>query len=111
MIAILKIHKNLAKKLESQYEVPVLPTDCANLSIEDINSIFGKILYEFPIERLNIVFPKWVDGLCDDHWLKKELYSEIKDSFNNVKILKQVDGSIQNCKYRNISSTILNEVK
>ena len=104
--------KNLAKKLESQYEVPVLPTDCANLSIEDINSIFGKILYEFPIERLNIVFPKWVDGLCDDHWLKKELYSEIKDSFNNVKILKQVDGSISKLQNTEIiSSTILNEVK
>lgn len=104
--------KNLAKKLESKYEVPVLPTDCSNLSIEDINFIFGKMLYEFPIERLNIVFPKWVDGLCDDHWLKKQLYTEIKDAFNNVKILKQIDGSISKLQNTEIiSSTILKEVK
>ena len=70
------------------------------------------MLYEFPIERLNIVFPKWVDGLCDDHWLKKELYSEIKDAFTNVKILNQVDESISKLqKTEIISSTVLNEVK
>ncbi|MBO5004115.1 MAG: stage IV sporulation protein A [Clostridia bacterium] len=104
--------KNLAKKLESKYEVPVLPTDCSNLSIEDINSIFGKMLYEFPIERLNIVFPRWVDGLCNGHWLKKQLYTEIKDAFNNVKILKQIDSSISKLQNTEIiSSTILNEVK
>lgn len=104
--------KNLAKKLEDKYEVPVIPTDCANLSIEDINFIFGKMLYEFPIERLNIVFPKWVDGLCDDHWLKTQLYSEIKDAFNNVKILKQVDGSISKLQNTEIiSSTVLKEIQ
>ena len=104
--------KSLAKKLESKYEVPVIPTNCANLNIDDINFIFSKMLYEFPIERLNIVFPKWVDGLCDDHWLKKELYSEIKDAFTNVKILNQVDESISKLqKTEIISSTVLNEVK
>ena len=51
--------KSLAKKLESKYEVPVIPTNCANLNIDEINFIFSKMLYEFPIERLNIVFPKW----------------------------------------------------
>lgn len=104
--------KNLAKKLEEKYEVPVMPTDCANLNLDDINSIFSKMLYEFPIERLNINFPRWVDGLCDDHWLKKELYSEIKEAFQNVRILKQIDSSIsklQNTKI--IASTVLNDIK
>lgn len=102
----------LAKKLESKYEVPVIPTDCANLDLDDINSIFSKMLYEFPIERLNINFPRWVDGLNDDHWLKKELYSEIKDAFQNVRILKQVDASIEKLQHTQIiASTILNDIK
>ena len=50
-----------------------------------------RFLYEFPIEKMNINFPKWVDGLSDSHWLKEELYSEIKDAFSNIRILKQVD--------------------
>ena len=103
--------KALAKKLEDKYGVPVMPTNCAELNLDDINAIFGKMLYEFPIERLNINFPRWVDGLCDDHWLKKELYSEIKDAFQNVRILKQVDSSI--AKLQNtqiITSSVLSEV-
>ena len=104
--------RTLAKKLESKYEVPVIPTDCANLDLDDINSIFSKMLYEFPIERLNINFPRWVDGLNDDHWLKKELYSEIKDAFQNVRILKQVDASIEKLQHTQIiASTILNDIK
>ena len=102
----------LARKLESKYEVPVIQADCANLDLDDINSIFSKMLYEFPIERLNINFPRWVDGLNDDHWLKKELYSEIKDAFQNVRILKQVDASISKLQHTQIiASTILNDIK
>lgn len=86
--------KNLAQELEEKYQTSVIPTDCSRLDMEDINEIFGKILYEFPIEKMNINFPKWVDGLSDSHWLKEELYSEIKEAFGNVHILKQVDSGI-----------------
>ena len=86
--------KALAKELESKYSVPVLLSNCSNLSLDDINKIFNKILYEFPIEKININFPRWVDGLNQDHWLKTELYNEIKDAFNNVKLLKQVSNAI-----------------
>ena len=103
--------KALARKLEDKYGVPVMPTNCAELNLDDINAIFGKMLYEFPIERLNINFPRWVDGLCDDHWLKKELYSEIKDAFQNVRILKQVDSSIAKLQNTQINTTsVLSEV-
>ena len=80
--------------------------------MEDIEEIFGKILYEFPIEKMNIDFPKWVDGLSDSHWLKEELYSEIKEAFNNVRILKQVNNGtskLQNTKI--INKTVINEIK
>ena len=104
--------KALAKKLEEKYGVSVLPTDCARLDIEDIDDIFSKILYEFPIETINIDFPRWVDGLPDDHWLKVELYDEIEKACDNIRILKQVDNSIgqlQNTKV--ITRTSLTEVR
>jgi stage IV sporulation protein A len=87
--------KELARKLEDKYQASVIPTDCANLNSDDLNDIFARILYEFPIEQININFPKWVDGLSDSHWLKQSLYSQIKDAFCDVKILKQIDTSIE----------------
>lgn len=104
--------KALARKLEDKYQTAVIPTDCSRLDTEDINEIFGRILYEFPIERMNINFPKWVDGLSDSHWLKEELYSEIKDAFRDISILKQVDGGI--AKLQNtqiITNTVINEIR
>ena len=41
-------------ELEQKYQTSVIPTDCSRLDMEDIEEIFGKILYEFPIERINI---------------------------------------------------------
>ncbi len=104
--------KSLAQKLEDKYDCSVIPTNCSRLDMEDINDIFGRILYEFPIERMNINFPKWVDGLDDSHWLKEELFNEIKAAFKDVKILKQVDGSISKLQNTQIiTKTILDEVR
>lgn len=102
----------LAQRLEEKYEASVIPTNCENLTTEKIDEIFGKILYEFPIERINITFPKWVEGLPEDHWLKDELYDEIKETFMNIKILKQIDSRItllQNTEV--ISNSFINEIQ
>lgn len=103
--------KALAKRLEEKYCVPVLPTDCSTLNLDDINNIFNKILYEFPIERINLNFPRWVDGLSYDHWLKKQLYTEVKDAFTDIRLLKQVDTCIQKIqKTEIINKTSIDEI-
>ena len=104
--------KNLSATLEDKYQAAVIPVDCSRLDMEDIDNIFGKILYEFPIEKMNINFPKWVDGLSDSHWLKEELYSEIKNAFSNIHILKQVDNSLTKLQSTQIiEKTVIDEIK
>ena len=85
---------SLANELEEKYGVSVIPTDCTNLNNEDINNIFGKILYEFPIERININFPSWIDGLDNDNELRQELFKEIKDAFKDVSTIKTINESV-----------------
>lgn len=103
--------KELARRLEDKYQTSVIPTDCSNLNTDDLNDIFARILYEFPIEQININFPKWVDGLDDSHWLKSNLYTEIKDAFSEVKVLKQIDSGISKIqKTEIIEKTSLTEI-
>ena len=83
----------LSEKLSEKYGCTVLPTNCEQLSIDDINNMFSKILYEFPIEQINIKFPRWIDGLDFSHPLKTELYNEIKNAFSNINILKEVSSA------------------
>ena len=53
--------------------------NCSNLQIEDINNIFSKVLYEFPVERIAIKFPKWIDGLDFTHPLKAKLFEQMQN--------------------------------
>lgn len=85
---------SLASDLEAKYSTPVVAIDCSNLNNQDINNIFSKILYEFPIDTINISYPKWIDGLPDNHSLKQTLYSEIKTAFSGIKLIKQIDNSV-----------------
>ena len=103
--------KDLARRMEEKYATTVIPTDCSTLDLDGINNIFSKILYEFPIDTLNFKFPHWADSLPNDHWLKKELYSEIKDSFSEVRTLKQIDNGISKIQSTDvITKTTLDEI-
>ena len=104
--------RSLAEKLQEKYDAQVVPTDCENLSRDKIDEIFGRVLYEFPIDRVNISFPRWVDGLPETHWLKEELYDEIKDAFKDIRILKQIDNRITKLQNTEVISTsIINEIQ
>ncbi|MBR0491719.1 MAG: stage IV sporulation protein A [Clostridia bacterium] len=88
--------KELAENLSNKYDTFVIPTNCENLQIDDITNIFSKILYEFPIEQINIKFPRWIDGLDFSHPLKTELFNEIKNAFDSANILREIPSSVNN---------------
>ena len=96
--------QDLAINLSNKYNTSVIPINCEDLEIEDINNIFSKILYEFPIEQININFPKWIDGLDNKNPLKCELYSQVKNAFANVNMLKEIDNSLAQIQETNIIS-------
>lgn len=103
--------RDLVNSLEEKYNCPVIPTDCSNLSLYDINEIFSKVLYEFPIERINISYPKWIDGLDNSHWLKKELNKEIKETFSGISVIKQANFSVENLQNTDIiTNTTIKEI-
>ena len=47
---------------------------------------------------------RWIDGLDCNHPLKTELYEEIKNAFQNVKVLKDVSGCVNTIKQTEIIS-------
>ena len=103
--------KELSTALTEKYNVPVIPTDCTNLNIEDVNNIFGKILYEFPIERINLNFPGWIEGLSDEHSLKQELYTNVKESFKDTKEVKSINDGVKKISLCEIvEQTIIKEI-
>lgn len=80
----------LSKSLEEKYNVSVIPIDCANLTLDDVSTIFEKLLYEFPTSEIDINYPDWINALDSNHWLKKEIIKEIKANFREIKLIKNV---------------------
>ena len=99
----------LAKKLEDKYGVSVMRANCLNLEINDINQIFSKVLYEFPIERINIQFPKWVDGLDSSNEIKQTLFNSIKEAFDGIQTIKQVNSGVEKIKQTDIVNRVITD--
>ena len=76
--------QNLAKNLETKYGTQVIPMSCENMTLDDLNNIFTKLLYEFSVDRININLPKWVNGLPLENELKYSLFMSVRDVFKDV---------------------------
>lgn len=94
--------KHLAASLCEKYESTVIPINCAELDISDITNIFSKILYEFPVSQVNFSFPKWINGLDFSHPVKQELFTEVKNAFNDITLLKETGNCITTISQTNI---------
>ena len=80
----------LREEIRHKYGVPAILVNCAQLKIEDIHSIMEKILYEFPVKEIRINFPKWIETLTADHWLKQDFISSVKDMVVDVNKLREI---------------------
>lgn len=79
-----------ANELSEKYGVPVIPVSCLTLDEDDIRNILSRILYEFPIKDISLNFPKWINTLPLDHWLKSKLISDIKSATEGISRIRDI---------------------
>lgn len=96
--------QELAQKLTDKYNTSVMPINCAYLSINDINTMFSKLLYEFPTQQISIKLPRWIDGLSFDHPMKSQLFKEIKEAFEDIYVLKDISTCVKRIEKTEIIS-------
>ena len=77
-------------RLSEKYGVPVQPVNCLELDESDIKSILSRILFEFPIREICISFPRWINSLPLDHWLRSDLTETIKSSAAGIKHIRDI---------------------
>ena len=87
--------RSLANEMETLYNVPVLPMDCAQLTYEDVYGILQEVLYEFPVKEVNILLPKWVEELEEEHWLHEKFNHAVQEVTQDIRRLRDIDGAIQ----------------
>ena len=86
----------IADEIRQKHDVNVMPVDIANLNEKDLTKIFSRVLEEFPITEIGFKLPEWFSILDFDHWLKQDVISIIKNSFNDDYSLRQINELIAN---------------
>lgn len=89
-----------ANTLSREYDVPVVPMDIAQMKSEDIHQILEKILYEFPLNEIQFMLPKWVETLDNEHWVKKAWIDYVKEYIFPLENLRQIKDVVE--EFRNI---------
>lgn len=82
---------NMAAALSDKYSVSVIPVNCLDLSDSDIKRILSRILLEFPVKEICINFPKWINSLSIDHWLRMDLTTAIKNAVSDIKHIRDIN--------------------
>lgn len=67
----------LAYTLEEKYGAPVALINCREIEEDDIRSILGLILREFPLRELRVKMPAWVMALDAGHPLRETLRTAV----------------------------------
>jgi stage IV sporulation protein A len=101
----------LVDELAEKYGVSVIPIDAARVTVEQIFGILEEVLYEFPVQEVNIRLPKWVDELDEEFWLRDDLETAIRDVLNEIQKVRDIDKAIEKLsEIENISYVSLEEM-
>lgn len=85
----------LRESLEEKYGVSVLAIDCLKMDIEDVEKVFEKLLFEFPVKEITINLPGWIEGLPREHWIKMSIIDSIRESIKTLQKLNEVEYSLE----------------
>ncbi len=74
----------LRQTLEEKYEAPVVAVNAENMGEAEIQEILQKALFEFPVMRIDIKIPKWLQSLPEDNPSVCELLGAVKKAAGGI---------------------------
>jgi len=73
--------------LRSKYALEAVAADCQALDGAGIRMLLSELLYAFPINRLHVHLPRWMDALEKDHPVKAALYEALINHYGQITAL------------------------
>ena len=77
------------QQIHEQFHIQPVITDCQSIEPHTITQLLEQLLYAFPLQELQVRFPRWMDALEDDHPVKSALYRTLLDAVEKIETLGQ----------------------
>lgn len=82
--------RQLARKLEERYGVPVILVNCKRMTEENFEELFNKLIYQFPACEIHFRLPGYLEALPENHWIKSTMTESIRNWMNSFDTMGQV---------------------
>lgn len=73
--------------LRREYGLEAIAADCQALDGQGIRLLLQELLYAFPIQKLRVYLPRWLDTLERDHPVKAALYDALIQRYKEITTL------------------------
>ncbi len=99
----------IADDVEQRYGVRCICTNCQEMEQQQLTQLMRELLYEFPLQELDVFMPPWVDALPADHPIKSGIYQTVGAQAKALEHIRDLDsclaeirkdGQIQNATIR-----------
>ena len=87
--------QTLCRELQARSSAACLAVDCLTMGVDEICTILGRLLYEFPVQELQFCFPGWLQALPADHPLKAKLYGALRERAAEIRKLSEAEGALE----------------
>lgn len=85
----------IADEIEKKYDVKCVPVNCLNLDETAIHELITGLLYEFPLQELDVFLSPWVDTLPVEHPIKKGVYQAIRQHMDGMAHIRDLAGYLE----------------
>ena len=82
--------QTLRAQLAETYDVTCLAVSCLDLSQRAVTEIIQSVLFEFPLEELQLFLPDWVDALPQDHPIKTQVFQAVREHMDGLHRIRDV---------------------
>lgn len=86
--------QKLRAKLAEQYNVTCLAVSCLDLDQQAVTEIIQAVLYEFPLEELQLFLPDWVETLPTEHPIRTALFQAIRAQAGKLVRIRDVKPAV-----------------
>ena len=84
----------VSRDIASRYGVNCVPVNCLELDEAAVAELLKAVLYEFPMQELDLFLPAWVDALPAGHPIKAGLYGAVREGTAALRHIREIDSVI-----------------
>lgn len=96
----------LKTELEEKYNACVISVNCTNMQRDEALEILEKILFEFPVSKIDFRIPKWIQMLSEDNKVKHQLIFSARTILDKVVSMRDVKKELSQLKIEDEAQVI-----